>query len=63
MLVSDTTSDYLLGATTYAGVRLVPAKAGADVAGLVSTRLPPGTAPTHRDSVWVTPDAGGENRS
>lgn len=61
VLVPDTTSDYLLGATTYAGVQLVPAKAGADVAGLVSTRLPPGTDPLHRDSVWVTLDGGGEN--
>lgn len=54
MLVPDATSDYLLGATTYAGVQLVPAKADAAVAGLVSTRLPPGTDPTHRASVWVT---------
>ena len=62
MLVPDATSDYLLGATTYTGV-LVPAEAGADVAGLVSTRLPPGTDPAHQDSVWVTLDAGGENCS
>ncbi|MFC8432010.1 hypothetical protein [Streptomyces sp. NPDC057253] len=63
VLVPDTTSDYLLGATTYTGVQLVPAKADAAVAGLVSTRLPPGTDPAHRASVWVTLDAGGENCS
>lgn len=63
VLVPDATSDYLLGATTYTGVQLVPAKAGADVAGLVSTRLPPGTDTVHRASVWVTLDAGGENCS
>ncbi|WP_141205684.1 hypothetical protein [Streptomyces griseorubiginosus] len=63
VLVPNTTSDYLLGATTYTGVQLVPAKAGADVAGLVSTRLPPGTDTVHRASVWVTLDAGGENCS
>ncbi|MEU5040180.1 hypothetical protein [Streptomyces griseorubiginosus] len=63
VLVPDATSDYLLGATTYTGVQLVPAKAGADVAGLVSTRLPPGTDTAHRASVWVTLDAGGENCS
>lgn len=63
VLVPDATSDYLLGATTYAGVQLVPAKAGADVAGLVSTQLPPGTDPAHRDSVWVTLDGDGENCS
>ncbi|MFF7950398.1 hypothetical protein [Streptomyces griseorubiginosus] len=51
VLVPYAISDYLLGATTYTGVQLVPAKAGADVAGLVSTRLPPGT------------DTGGENCS
>jgi hypothetical protein len=63
LLVPDATSDYLLGATTYSGVQLVPAKAGADVAGLVSTRLPPGTDPAHQDSVWVTLDGDGENCS
>ncbi|KUM67850.1 hypothetical protein [Streptomyces griseorubiginosus] len=63
VLIPDATSDYLLGATTYTGVQLVPAKAGADVAGLVSTRLPPGTDTVHRASVWVTLDAGGENCS
>lgn len=63
VLVPDATSDYLLGATTYTGVQLVPAKAGADVAGLVSTRLPPGTDTAHQDSVWVTLDGDGENCS
>lgn len=43
VLVPDATSDYLLGARTYSGVQLVPADPGADVAGLVGTRLPPGT--------------------
>lgn len=63
VLVPDATSDYLLGATTYTGVQLVPAKAGADVAGLVSTRLPPGTDTVHRASVWVTLNEAGENCS
>jgi hypothetical protein len=60
-LVPDDVSDYLLGATTYTGGKLVPAKAGADVAGLVSDRLPPGTDTAHQTSVWVTLDRGGEN--
>jgi len=60
-LVPDATSDYLLGATTYEGVQLVPAKPAEAVAGLVSTRLPPGTDTAHQDSVWVTLTEGGEN--
>ncbi|MFF0017761.1 hypothetical protein [Streptomyces sp. NPDC005374] len=63
VLVPDATSDYLLGARTYGGVQLVPADPGADVAGLVGTRLPPGTDTVHQDSVWVTLDQGGENCS
>ncbi|NEB03893.1 hypothetical protein [Streptomyces sp. SID13726] len=60
-LVPDTTSDYLLGARTYTGVQLVPADPAADVAGLVSTQLPPGTDTAHQDSVWVTLAQGGED--
>ncbi|MDH6569429.1 hypothetical protein M2160_004450 [Streptomyces sp. SAI-117] len=52
------------GEDQFAGVIravLVPAKAGADVVGLVGTRLPPDTGPAHQDSVWVMLDGAGEN--
>ncbi|MFC8519837.1 hypothetical protein [Streptomyces sp. NPDC057257] len=62
-LVPDSVSDYLLGATTYTGVQLVPAKIGADVAGFVSPRFPPGTDTAHTAAVWVTLTGGGENCS
>ena len=61
--VPEAQSAYLLGATTYTGIQLTPAKAGAPVAGLVSTQFPPGTDPRHQASVWVTLTGGGENCS